>query len=68
MRFSIGDTRGGNEISNNGAVNRICENNNNSTFLRDYLEGFIVSGADRRQVDRVIAESSAAKRLNFISK
>ena len=42
---------------------RIRENNNNSTFLRDYLEGFIVRDTDRRQVDRIIAESNAAKRL-----
>ncbi len=42
---------------------RICANNNNSTFLRDYLEGFIVSDADRRQVERIITESNAAKSL-----
>ena len=42
---------------------RICANNNNSTFLRAYLEGFIISKADRRQVERIIAESNAAKRL-----
>ena len=41
---------------------RICANNN-STFLRAYLEGFIVNEADRRQVDRIIAESNATKNL-----
>ncbi|KKL44747.1 hypothetical protein LCGC14_2362580, partial [marine sediment metagenome] len=42
---------------------RICENNNDSMFLRDYLEGFIVSDADRRQVERILAESDATKSL-----
>ena len=47
---------------------RIREDDNNSTFLRDHLEGFIVSDADRRQVDRIIAESNAAKRLRYYFK
>ncbi len=38
-------------------------NNGSSTFLQAYLEGSIVSEADRRQVERIIAESNAAKRL-----
>ncbi len=38
-------------------------NNGNSVFLRAYLEGFIVNEADRRQVDRIIAESNATKNL-----
>ena len=42
---------------------RIGADNNDSTFLRAYLEGFIVNEADRRQVDRIIAESNATKNL-----
>lgn len=38
-------------------------NNGSSAFLQAYLEGSIVSEADRRQVERIIAESNAAKRL-----
>ncbi len=44
---------------------RICANNNNPTFLRSYLEGFIVTDADRRQVERILAESNATKSLRF---
>lgn len=42
---------------------RIYANNNNPTFLWAYLEGFIVSEADRKQVERILAESNAAERL-----
>ncbi len=37
--------------------------NGSSAFLRAYLEGFIISEADRRQADRIISESNAAERL-----
>ncbi len=44
---------------------RICANDNNPTFLQSYLEGFIVTDADRRQVERILAESNATKSLRF---
>ena len=43
----------------------ICADNDNSAFLRDYLEGFIVSDADGKQFERILAESNAANRLRF---
>lgn len=42
---------------------QIYANNNNPTFLRAYLEGFIIREADRKQVERILAESNAAERL-----
>lgn len=37
--------------------------NGSSAFLRAYLEGFIISKADRRQAERIISESNTAERL-----
>jgi len=43
-------------------------NNGSSVSLRAYLEGFIVSEADRRQAEKIISESNTAEKLRYCFK